>query len=73
MQMQMFLAWISRLDFIQILVYFGLCPRGVFREGDLGVKTPLSTEIFFNLLGFFREKSQNTPSEKFWIHPCSSL
>jgi len=34
----------------------GFVTRGVSRGGDLGVKTPPSMEILFNLLGFCEKK-----------------
>jgi len=36
------------------MIMFGaVCDQGRIQGGDLGVKTPPSMEIFFNLLGFY--------------------
>jgi len=46
--------------------------QGRIQGSNLGLKTPPSMEIFFNLLGFLRRKSQNTPLSffKFFLkHP----
>jgi len=53
------------LQFVQYDEVVSAPPPGAYPGGDLGVKTLPSTEIFFNLLGFFEKKiPKHLP--KFW-------